>query len=259
MTVTTIFFVTEDLLRIEIGKHILNALLMVFLVFKRAALFIISGSRRLITRVLQLAIPSLLKHGHLRLTKVEPALHPGPLLDRLLVHRAVFLVIRAVQLIQLLLRDVLQLEGDLGDLAHVHATSALARRVVELSVALQLRLHELLHRFEVFLIEHLSQQVENQERLLVRNGAELERANHVKHCLDHLFPEGVIESGSHLHGAALGEHGEDGAQLFHCANPQHASLSHGSRRLVSVGDLIATTKDKHAVVADVDEVGQETI
>ena len=85
----------------------------------------------------------------------------------------------------------------------------------------------------------------------------MERANHVKHCLNHLFPEGVVECGSHLHGSALGKDGEDGAQLFHCTNPQHASFSHGTGRLVSVGDLIATTKDKHAVVADVDEVDQE--
>ena len=66
---------------------------MVILVFKRAAFFLISGSLRLLSRVLQLTVPGLLKHSHLFLTKVEPALHLRPLLDRFLVHRGVSLIV----------------------------------------------------------------------------------------------------------------------------------------------------------------------
>ena len=64
---------------------------------------------------------------------------------------------------------MLQLEGNLGDLAHIHSTSLLTRGIVELSVALQLSLNELLHSLQVVLVEHFPQQVENQEALLVRN------------------------------------------------------------------------------------------
>lgn len=62
---------------------------------------------------------------------------------------------------------MLEFKSDLGDLAHVHATCALAGGVVELSVAFELRLHELLHGFQVFLVEHLPEQVEDEQGLLV--------------------------------------------------------------------------------------------
>lgn len=55
---------------------------------------------------------------------MEPALELGTLFDALLVLRLV--VIRTVHLVELLLSDVLELECDLGDLAHVHATCRLA-------------------------------------------------------------------------------------------------------------------------------------
>lgn len=93
----------------------------------------------------------------------------------------------------------------------------------------------------------------------MRNRAELERANHVKHRFDHLLPEGVVQRSSHLHWASLGENRKDYAQLLHRSNPQHASLSHRSCRLICVGHLIATAQNKHAVVADIDKVDQEAV
>lgn len=63
---------------------------------------------------------------------------------------------------------------------------------MELSVTLQLCHDEFLHRLEVLLVEHLSDQIEDQEGLLVRNRTELECAHHVEHCLNHLLPQGVV-------------------------------------------------------------------
>ena len=87
---------------------------------------------------------------------------------------------------------MLQLESNLRDLTHVHAASRLARWVVELNVTLDLLFDEVLHRLEVLLVKDLAEKVQDQEALLVGDGAELVRAHHVEHSLDHLLAKSVV-------------------------------------------------------------------
>ena len=129
---------------------------------------------------------------------------------------------------------MLEFEGNFRDLAHVHTTGRLARWEVELRVAFDLGHDESLHRLEVLLVEDLTQQVQDQKALLMRDGAELEGAHHVEHRLNHLLPQCVIQGRAHLHGAALGEDREENAELLHSADSEHASLANRVRRLVPV-------------------------
>ena len=77
-----------------------------------------------------------------------------------------------------------QFDGDLDNLAKVRARGRLARWIVEVSIALELLLHETLHSLQVILVEGLAKQVQHQKSLLVGYRAELEGSHHVKHRFD---------------------------------------------------------------------------
>jgi len=72
-------------------------------------------------------------------------------------------------IVKSLLGDVTELKRDFDDLAKVHARCDLSRWVMEIQICLKLRLHEVLHRFEIVLIEGLSDEVEHEKALLVRD------------------------------------------------------------------------------------------
>ena len=74
--------------------------------------------------VLKFAIPCLLNHRDLVLTELEPALHLASLLEAL---SSVFVILLfTVHFIKGFLCEVFQLEGDLDNLAEVHAGGRLA-------------------------------------------------------------------------------------------------------------------------------------
>ena len=149
------------------------------------------GDHGLLASMLKLLVPGLLDDGDLLLAELEPGLKLRALLDALFVHSAL-LFIGTVLFVKSFLGDVLQLESNLRDLTHVHAASRLARWVVELNVTLDLLFDEVLHRLEVLLVKDLAEKVQDQEALLVRDGAELVRAHHVEHSLDHLLAKSVV-------------------------------------------------------------------
>ena len=60
-----------------------------------------------------------------------------------------------------------QLDRDLDDLAKVRARGSLARWIMEVSIALELLLHEALHCLQVIFVEGLAKQVQDEEGLLV--------------------------------------------------------------------------------------------
>lgn len=149
------------------------------------------GDNWLLASMLKLLVPGLLDDGDLLLAELEPGLELRALLDALFVHSAL-LFIGTVLFVKSFLGDVLQLESNLRDLTHVHAASRLARWVVELNVTLDLLFDEVLHRLEVLLVKDLAEKVQDQEALLVGDGAELVRAHHVEHSLDHLLAKSVV-------------------------------------------------------------------
>ena len=77
-----------------------------------------------------------------------------------------------------------QLDGDLDNLAKVRSRGCLARWIVEVSIALELLLDEILHSLQVIIVEGLAKQVQHQKGLLVGYRAELEGSHHVKHRFD---------------------------------------------------------------------------
>ena len=138
--------------------------------------------------VLQLTVPGLFNSRDSFVAEVEPALKLGSLLDALLIF---FFVLAAILIVELLLSGMAELKRDLNDLTQVHPGGHLAGWIVEILVRFELDLDKLFHRLQVILVESLTDQVEHQEALLVRDGAELERAHHVQHRLDDLLPESV--------------------------------------------------------------------
>ena len=119
----------------------------------------------------QLGLPDLVDLLNLVLAEAEPARDLSSLLGHLLGH--LLLIIVTVHVVQLLLCEVLQFKGDLSDLSHGHARRDLSRWEVELGITLKGGPDKLLQGHQVSLIKQLLQVVENDEALLVRDGAEL--------------------------------------------------------------------------------------
>lgn len=175
----------------EVREHSFDGLLVVLLIVKIVKTALSSWLvDRLLSGMLKLLVPGLLDVADLLLAEVEPALEFGSLFNALLVHRLLF--IWAVLLVERLLSDVLEFEGDLWNLAQVHAARRFAWRVVEVVVGFQLFLHKALHCLQILLVEDLTDQIQDQEALLVGDGAKLVCAHHVEHRLYHLFAQGVV-------------------------------------------------------------------
>ena len=112
--------------------------------------------------LIKLTVPDLLNLGNLLVAEKEPALHLGTLLNW-----SVSFFFVAVLIIKSLLSEVTKLECNLNDGAQVHAVDRLARREMEAVVGFEFGADESLHGLQIILIEGLSDQVENQNALLM--------------------------------------------------------------------------------------------
>ena len=150
----------------ELHEHLLDG---GFMLLSGALLLLgcLGGSNviSLRSRVLEFAIPGLLNHRDLVLTELEPALKLASLFETL-SSVCIFLFF-AIHIIKSFLSEVFEFEGDLDNLAEIHAGGRLARRVVELIVCLKLILDKVLHRVEIFLVEGLPDEVQDKNALLV--------------------------------------------------------------------------------------------
>mmetsp|Transcript_9815 Transcript_9815/g.12151 ORF Transcript_9815/g.12151 Transcript_9815/m.12151 type:complete len:476 (+) Transcript_9815:387-1814(+) len=241
---------------LQLREHLLDGLLVI--VTNVGLLFLVRVNFGLGNiGLVELLVPDLLDGGDVVVAEVEPALHSGALLDALLGH---VLVIVAVEVVESLLRDVAQLEGDLDDLADVGARADTSGAEMEVGVALELLTDEILHRLEVLLVEGLTHGVENENSLLVGDRAEGKSARHEEHRLDDFLAQDVVEAGLLADGAASSQYAHHRAQLFHGTDAEHARLGHDRLRLVPVRLAdVAAAQQHQAVVGQVLEVAEHGV
>ena len=125
---------------------------------------------------------------------------------------------------------------------------------MEVHVAFKLFLNKSFHRLKVFLIKCFTHEIQDHEPLLMRDGAEFVSASHVKHGLDNLFAEQIVEAGLLSDGATSCNNVDKSSKLLHGTNSEHTSSWHHAVRLIAVSVLVSTAKQKEAVVAQVLEV-----
>ena len=138
---------------VEVGKHLLDSLLVVLLILVLLGFFL--GSRWSL-RILQLAVPGLFNRRYSLIAEMEPALKLRSFLYAFLIF---LFLLAAVLIIELLLSQMAKLKRDLNDLTKIHSGGFLARRIVEALVSFQLCLNEFFHRFEIILVKCLTDQV----------------------------------------------------------------------------------------------------
>ena len=129
-------------------------------------------------------------------------------------------------------------------------------------VGLQLFTNEGLHSLEIFFIECLAHQVQNEHALLVADRAENESAHHVKHRLDDPLAQNVVENDLLADGSTASEAVNQDAELLHGADAKHASLGHDRVRLVAVRIVtthVASAKEHQAIVGKVLEVCHDCV
>ena len=140
---------------LQLSKHLLDGLLVPI-----EAGGVDWSRSRFRLRLVQLLVPNLLDCCNLVVAEMEPALHLAAFFNAFL-RGSVFIIV-AVHVVEGLLRNVAQFEGDLDDLANVGARTPTARLEMEVLIVFKLCTHERLHRLQICLIESLTHQIQDQ-------------------------------------------------------------------------------------------------